>query len=129
LNGPNGKANVRYSLSHILSCCIFCWYIMSSICWTFSLQPTQTRLWWKSDAFVGRWRNRTCVGNRTRLWNLTRLWVLHMYYMLFSESDRFMMWHYRLRFYIPWGAAEGNIYPKPGMSNLYTLSDSWITDI
>jgi hypothetical protein len=59
LNGPNGKANVRNSLIHILSCCIFCWYIMSSICWTFSLQPNQTRLWWKSHAFVGRWRNRT----------------------------------------------------------------------
>jgi hypothetical protein len=25
------------------------------------------------------------------------------------------MWHSRLRIYIPWGAAEGNIYHKPGM--------------
>jgi hypothetical protein len=78
LNGPKGKANVRNSLIHILSCCIFYWYIMTSMWWTFSLQPNQTRLFWKSDACVGRWRNRTCVGNRTRLSNRTRLWVLHI---------------------------------------------------
>jgi hypothetical protein len=60
LNGPNGKANVRNSLIHILNCCIFCCYIMTSKWWTFSLQPNQMRLWWKSDSFVGRWRNWTC---------------------------------------------------------------------
>ena len=70
LNGPNGKANVRNSRN--------C-YIMTSMWWTFSLQPNQMRLWWKSDAFVGRWRNRTCLGNWTRLWNRTRLRVLHIY--------------------------------------------------
>jgi hypothetical protein len=41
----NGKANVWNSLVHILNCCIFCCYIMTSMWWTFSLQPNQTRLW------------------------------------------------------------------------------------
>jgi hypothetical protein len=36
LNGPNGKANVWNSLIHILNCCIFCCYIMTSMWWTFS---------------------------------------------------------------------------------------------
>ena len=55
LIGPNGKANVRNSLIHILNCCIFCCYIMTSMWWTISLQPNQT-------CFVGRWCNRTCLG-------------------------------------------------------------------
>jgi hypothetical protein len=36
---------------------------------------------------------------------------------LCSYQTGYIMWHSRLRFYIPWGAAEGNIYPKPGMSH------------
>ena len=61
------------------------------------------------------------------------LW--HIYYMLFSYQTgyimwhsrlriyipwgaaEYIMWHSRLRIYIPWGAAEGNIYHKPGMSH------------
>ena len=37
----NGKANIRNNLIHILNCCIFCCYIMTSMWWTFSLQPNQ----------------------------------------------------------------------------------------
>jgi hypothetical protein len=32
-------------LIHILNFCIFCCYIMTSMWWTCSLQPNQTRLW------------------------------------------------------------------------------------
>jgi hypothetical protein len=44
------------------------------------------------------------------------------YYMLFSYQTGYIMWHSRLRVYIPWAAAEGNcasgnIYHKPGMSH------------
>jgi hypothetical protein len=87
----NGKANVRNSLIHILNCCIFCCYIMTSMWWTFSLQPNQTRLWWKSDVFVGRWRNRTCLGNRTRLWKRTHLWVLHIYITFFIFLFKYLL--------------------------------------
>jgi WD40 repeat protein len=48
-------------------------------------------------------------------------WFLYYIYMLFSYQTGYIMWHSRLRIYIPWGAA-GNV-------TLYTLSDSWITDI
>ena len=41
------------------------------------------------------------------------------YYMLFSYQTGYIMWHSRLRIYIPW---DGNV-------TLYTLSDSWITYI
>jgi hypothetical protein len=88
LNGPNGKANIRNSLIHILNCCIFCCYIMTLMWWTFSLQPNQTHLWWKSDAFMGRWSNRTCLGNRTRLCNRTHLWVLHIYFFNTRNLNR-----------------------------------------
>jgi hypothetical protein len=47
----NGNANVRNSLIHILNCSIFCCYIMTSMWWTFSLQPNQTRLW--EDDVIG----------------------------------------------------------------------------
>jgi hypothetical protein len=40
-----------------------------------------------------------------------------IHYMLFSIQTGYIMWHFRLRFYIPWGAADRNIYPKPGMSH------------
>ena len=43
--------------------------------------------------------------------------TVHIYYMLFSYQTGYIMWHSRLRIYIPWGAAEGNIYHKPGMSH------------
>ena len=39
------------------------------------------------------------------------------YYMLFSYQTGYIMWHSRLRIYIPWGTAEGNIHHKPGMSH------------
>ena len=42
---------------------------------------------------------------------------LFTYYMLFSYQTGYIMWHSRLRIYIPWGAAEGNIYHMPGMSH------------
>ena len=51
---------------------------------------------------------------------------LCLHYMLFSYQTGYIMWHSRLRIYIPRGAAEGNI---AGNVTLYTLSDSWITDI
>ena len=38
-------------------------------------------------------------------------------YMLFSYQTGYIMCHSRLRIYIAWGAAEGNIYHKPGMSH------------
>ena len=41
----------------------------------------------------------------------------HDYYMLFSYQTGYIMWHSRLRIYIPWGAAERNIYHMPGMSH------------
>jgi hypothetical protein len=40
-----------------------------------------------------------------------------LYYMLFSYQTGYIMWHSRLMIYIPWGAAEGNIEHKPGMSH------------
>ena len=43
--------------------------------------------------------------------------MCNIYYMLFSYQTGYIMWHSRLRIYIPWGAAEGNIYHKPGMSH------------
>jgi hypothetical protein len=43
-------------------------------------------------------------------------YMCSIYYMLFSYQTGYIMWHSRLRLYIPWGA-------------LYTLSDGWITDI
>jgi hypothetical protein len=53
------------------------------------------------------------------------------YYMLFSYQTGYIMWHSRLRMYIPFGAIlyviqlSGRVYNV----TLYTLSDSWITDI
>ena len=41
----------------------------------------------------------------------------YIYYMLFSYQTGYIMWHSRLRIYIPWGTAEGNIHHKPGMSH------------
>jgi hypothetical protein len=39
----------------------------------------------KSDVFVGRWCNRTCLGNRTRLW------VLHIYiYIKLSNTTLYI---------------------------------------
>jgi hypothetical protein len=52
---------------------------------------------------------------------------VHVYYMLSSYQTGYILWHSRLKIYIPWGAAEGNIDHKPGMSHY--MSDSWITDI
>ena len=47
----------------------------------------------------------------------TPLIYIYTYYMLFSYQTGYIMWHSRLRIYIPWGAAEGNIHRKPGMSH------------
>jgi hypothetical protein len=43
--------------------------------------------------------------------------IMRRRYMLFSYQTGYIMWHSRLRIYIPWGAAEGKIYHKPGMSH------------
>jgi hypothetical protein len=50
------------------------------------------------------------LGVRTLFWRPMR------YYMLFSYQIGYIMWHSRLRMYIPFGA-EGNKHPKPGMSH------------
>jgi hypothetical protein len=49
--------------------------------------------------------------------NTTSLKCLLLYYMLFSYQTGYIMWHSRLMIYIPWGASEGNIEHKPGMSH------------
>ena len=59
----NGKANVWNSLVHILNCCIFCCYIMTSMWWTFSLQPNQTRLW-EDDVIEHVWGIGHVCGTR-----------------------------------------------------------------
>jgi hypothetical protein len=38
------------------------------------------------------------------------IFLLYIYYMLFSYQTCYIMWHFRLRIYIPWGATEVNIY-------------------
>ena len=122
----NGKANVRNSLIHILNCCIICCYIMTSMWWTFSLQPNQMRLWWKSDAFVGRWRNRTC------LWNRTRLWVLHICMLkvsilpvskifLLDFRTVMMVWHFLFIILLHWFCTCINPCPKANTSTLSIL--------
>ena len=40
--------------------------------------------------------------------------VKSIIYMLFSYQTGYIMWHSRLRIYIPWGAAKGNICYQTG---------------
>jgi hypothetical protein len=46
------------------------------------------------------------------LWLILIYEIMDTYYTLFSYQTGYIMWHFRLRIYIPWGAAEGNIHHK-----------------
>jgi hypothetical protein len=43
-------------------------------------------------------------------WKITG--TMKEYYMLLIYQTGYIMWYYQLMIYIPWGAAEGNIYPS-----------------
>jgi hypothetical protein len=82
---------------------------------------------WRDTYFdvIEEWRQRYGNGHleirkmkikEANLFNIG-LDSLTLCYMLFSYQTGYIMWHSRLRIYIPWGAAEGNIHHKPGMSH------------
>jgi hypothetical protein len=65
-----------------------------------------------------QWSVMFCRPCFNRFWGLKYISRLFSeYYVLFSYQTGYIMWHSRLKIYIPWGAAEGNIYHKLGMSH------------
>jgi hypothetical protein len=68
----------------------------------------------------------TNIFNTVGVCILKKPMVKSVIYLLFSYQTGYIMWHSRLRIYIPFGCASVNIEPKPGMSH-YIPSDSWIT--
>jgi hypothetical protein len=97
-----GNIDPKPGMSHYIPCLDVESFQGSTFCLFVMVQPWNIGVCWIDQVFVTE---------------LTVVIFFAVIYLLFSYQTWYIMWHSRLRIYIPFGCASGNIDPKPGMSH------------
>ena len=121
---PTNTSNFpKITRVHDTTCCIYCFKLNNKNTWTHC--STLTLKKGENSIILIKSLNQgfMFLKNMTRTelveihYQHTILICWYIYYMLFIYQTGYIMWHSRLMIYIPRGAAEGNIFHKPGMSH------------
>ena len=91
--------------------------LVSYTCFHWFFNPECQHIFGKQTVYISVPQKDTNIFNTVGFCIFKKPMVKSVIYLLFSYQTGYIMWHSRLRIYIPFGCTSGNIEPKPGMSH------------